>query len=144
VTSGRWGAALGPARHRWLFADRKTSFPNQPFTSSFSPLAQTFTELAQREAAIARERLAPGGLLLVSYNAMPGWAHLQPIRGILLQYAALRMGDSAQRVRDALLKQDPRYLVHEYLNEHWTSFYFAEVAEAFGQAGLPFVGSLPG
>jgi hypothetical protein len=25
-------------------------FPNQPFKSSFSPLAQTFTELAQREA----------------------------------------------------------------------------------------------
>lgn len=120
--------------------------------------------------AIARERLAPGGLLLVSYNAMPGWAHLQPIRGILRQYAALRQGDTAQRVRDAvnylvfmrekhakyfednpraaayvdaLLKQDPRYLVHEYMNEHWTSFYFAEVAGAFGQAGLSFVGSLP-
>jgi SAM-dependent methyltransferase len=120
--------------------------------------------------AIARERLAPGGLLLVSYNAMPGWAHLQPIRGILRQYAALRQGDTAQRVRDAvaylvfmrekqaqyfadnpraaayvdaLLQQDPRYLVHEYMNEHWTSFYFAEVAGAFGQAGLSFVGSLP-
>jgi len=120
--------------------------------------------------AIARERLAPGGLLLVSYNAMPGWAHLQPIRGILRQYAALRKGDSAQRVRDAvaylvfmrekqakyfehnpraaayvdaLLQQDPRYLVHEYMNEHWTSFYFAEVAGAFGQQGLSSVGSLP-
>ena len=120
--------------------------------------------------AIARDRLAPGGLLLVSYNAMPGWAHLQPIRGILLQYAALRQGDSVQRVRDAvaylvfmrekqakyfeenpraaayvdaLLQQDPRYLVHEYLNEHWTSFYFAEVAGAFGKEGLSFVGSLP-
>ena len=120
--------------------------------------------------ALARERLAPGGLLLVSYNAMPGWAHLQPIRGMLRQYAALRQGDSAQRVRDAvaylvfmrekqakyfednpraaayidaLLQQDPRYLVHEYMNEHWTSFYFAEVASAFGQEGLSFVGSLP-
>jgi len=120
--------------------------------------------------AIARKRLTSGGLLLVSYNAMPGWAHLQPIRGILLQYAALRQGDSVQRVRDAvaylvfmrekqakyfednpraaayldaLLQQDPRYLVHEYLNEHWTSFYFAEVAAAFGQAGLSFVGSQP-
>lgn len=120
--------------------------------------------------AIARERLAPGGLLLVSYNAMPGWAHLQPIRGILRQYAALRQGDSEQRVRDAvaylvfmrekqakyfednpraaayvdaLLQQDPRYLVHEYMNEHWTSFYFAEVAGAFGHEGLSFVGSLP-
>jgi SAM-dependent methyltransferase len=120
--------------------------------------------------AAARERLAPGGLLLVSYNAMPGWAHLQPIRGILRQYADLRQGDSVQRIRDAvaylvfmrekhakyfednpraasyvdaLVKQDPRYLVHEYMNEHWTSFYFAEVAGAFGQEGLSFVGSLP-
>jgi SAM-dependent methyltransferase len=120
--------------------------------------------------AVARERLAPGGLLLVSYNAMPGWAHLQPIRGILKQYAALRQGDSLQRVRDALaylvfirdkkamyfeanpqasayvdglLKQDIRYLAHEYLNDNWTSFYFAEVAAMFRGAGLGFVGSLP-
>ncbi len=120
--------------------------------------------------AVARERLAPGGLLLVSYNAMPGWAHLQPIRGILKQYAALRQGDSLQRVRDALaylvfirdkkaryfeanpqasayvdglLKQDIRYLAHEYLNDDWTAFYFAEVATMFRGAGLGFVGSLP-
>ena len=120
--------------------------------------------------AVARRHLAPGGLLLVSYNALPGWAHLQPIRGILRQYAALRQGDSIQRIRDALaylvfirdrhakyfddnpraaayvdglLKQDIRYLAHEYLNEHWTSCYFAEVAGAFGGAGLGFVGSLP-
>jgi SAM-dependent methyltransferase len=119
---------------------------------------------------IARERLQAGGLLLVSYNAMPGWAHLQPIRGILRQYAALRQGDSIQRIRDALaylvfirdrhakyfddnpgaaayvdalLKQDIRYLAHEYLNEHWTSFYFAEVADMFASAGLVFAGSLP-
>jgi SAM-dependent methyltransferase len=120
--------------------------------------------------AVARRHLAPGGLMLVSYNSMPGWAHLQPIRGILRQYAALRQGDSVQRIRDAvaylvfirdkhakyfddnpraaayvdgLLKQDARYLVHEFLNEHWTSFYFSEVAEAFAGAGLAFVGSLP-
>ncbi|MFM8893089.1 MAG: methyltransferase regulatory domain-containing protein, partial [Planctomycetia bacterium] len=120
--------------------------------------------------AVVRKHLADGGLLVVSYNAMPGWAHLQPIRGILRQYAALRQGDSVQRIRealayllfmrdkhakyfednpraaayvDALVQQDPRYLAHEYLNEHWTSFYFAEVAAAFEQAGLGFVGSLP-
>ncbi len=119
---------------------------------------------------IASERLAPGGLLLLSYNAMPGWAHLQPIRGILRQYAALRQGDSVQRARDAvnylaymrdqkakyfvdnpnaasyvdtIRGQDPRYLAHEYLNEHWTSFYFADVAGQFAEAGLSFVGSLP-
>jgi len=120
--------------------------------------------------AIAERRLAPGGLFLVSYNARPGWAHLQPIKGILQQYAALRAGDSRQRVSDALaylvfirdrqakyfednpraaayvdalLKQDVSYLAHEYLNEHWTSFYFADVAAAFRGAGLAYAGSLP-
>ena len=127
-------------------------------------------EIRQQILEVARKHLAPGGLLLVSYNAMPGWAHLQPIRGILRQYAALRQGDTVQRIRDALnylvfirdkkakyfednpraaayvdglLKQDLRYLAHEYLNEHWTSFYFSEVAGMFGSAGLAFVGSLP-
>ena len=127
-------------------------------------------EVREQILAVAKAHLAPGGLLLVSYNAMPGWAHLQPIRGILRQYAALRQGDTVQRIRDALnylvfirdkkaryfednpraaayvdglLKQDLRYLAHEYLNEHWTSFYFSEVAGMFGSAGLAFVGSLP-
>jgi SAM-dependent methyltransferase len=127
-------------------------------------------EVREEILTAAQRHLAPGGLLLVSYNAMPGWAHLQPIRGILRQYAALRQGDSVQRIRDALaylffirdrhakyfddnpraaayldglLKHDVRYLAHEYLNEHWTSFYFAEVAGAFAGAGLSFVGSLP-
>ncbi len=119
---------------------------------------------------VARRHLAPGGLLVVSYNAMPGWAHLLPIRGILRQYAALRQGDSIQRIRDglaylvflrdrqagyftanpgaaayvdSLMRQDLRYLAHEYLNEHWTSFYVTEVADAFAGVGLGFVGSLP-
>ncbi|MFM9057678.1 MAG: methyltransferase regulatory domain-containing protein, partial [Planctomycetaceae bacterium] len=127
-------------------------------------------EVRDQVLAIIGRHLAAGGLVLVSYNSMPGWAHLQPIRGILRQYAALRQGDSLQRIKDALtylvfirdkhakyfddnpraaayvdalVKQDPKYLVHEYLNEHWTSFYFAEVAGVFGAAGLPFVGSLP-
>ena len=127
-------------------------------------------EVREQILALAKKHLAPGGLLLVSYNAMPGWAHLQPIRGMLRQYAALRQGDTTQRIRDALnylvfirdkkakyfednpraaayvdglLKQDLRYLAHEYLNEHWTSFYFSEVASMFGTAEMSFVGSLP-
>jgi SAM-dependent methyltransferase len=127
-------------------------------------------EVREQILDVARRHLAPGGLLLVSYNAMPGWAHLQPIRGILRQYAALRQGDSGRRIRDALaylvflrdrqakyfldnphassyldalITQDIRYLAHEYLNAHWTSFYFADVAEMFGRAGLTFVGSQP-
>jgi hypothetical protein len=44
---------------------------------------------------------------------------------------------------DNLLKQDIRYLAHEYLHDDWTAFYFAEVATTFRGAGLGFVGSLP-
>jgi SAM-dependent methyltransferase len=56
---------------------------------------------------VIRRHLAPGGLMLVSYNALPGWAHLQPIRGILRQYAALRQGDRLLRIREAV-----NYLVY--------------------------------
>jgi len=150
------------------------SLPDDLGTFDFIALHGVYSWVApsvrEQVIAIARERLNPGGLLLVSYNAMPGWAHLQPIRGILQHYASLRQGDSLQRTRDALAyvvflrdkhakyfednpraaayvdalrQQDPRYLAHEYLNGHWTSFYFSEVAEAFGRAGLSFIGSLP-
>jgi SAM-dependent methyltransferase len=127
-------------------------------------------DVRTRIHGLLERHLAPGGLVLVSYNAMPGWAHLQPIRGILRQYAALRQGDSLQRIRDAIAylvfirdKQaryfvdnpraaayvdairslDARYLAHEYLNDHWTSFYFADVAATMRRSGLDYVGSLP-
>lgn len=119
---------------------------------------------------IAEKHLAKNGVLLVSYNAMPGWAALQPIRAILQQYALRRSGDSIQRISEALkylkyirdnkaqyfednpnvnekievfLQQNTRYLAHEYLNEHWSAFYFYEVARDFKRAGLEFIGSLP-
>lgn len=119
---------------------------------------------------LAKRRLAKNGLLLVSYNAMPGWAAMQPIRAILQQYALRRSGDSIKRITDAVkylkyihdnkaqyfednptvkeklkvfLQQNPRYLAHEYLNEHWATFYFHEVAKDFGGAGLEFIGGLP-
>ena len=166
-------AAAGLTNARVLTADL-AELPPELGEFEFIALHGVFSwvgpEVRERILDIARRHLAPGGLLLVSYNAMPGWAHLQPIRGILRQYAALRQGDSVQRIRDALaylvflrdrqakyfvdnprasayidalLTQDPRYLAHEYLNGHWTSFYFAEVAEMFGGAGLQFVGSQP-
>lgn len=152
------------------FASLPSDIGTFEFVTLHGVLSWVAPQVREQILTIARTRLAPGGLLLVSYNAMPGWAHLQPIRGILRQYAMLRQGDSAEKVRaalaylvfirdrrakyfqdnpgaaayvDNLLKQDPRYLVHEYLNEHWTSFYFADVAAMFGTAGLAFVGSLP-
>jgi ubiquinone/menaquinone biosynthesis C-methylase UbiE len=127
-------------------------------------------EVREAIVRVAKKHLAKQGLLLVSYNAMPGWAALQPIRAILQQYALRRSGDSMQRITEALkylkyirdnkaqyfednpmvsekielfTRQNPRYLAHEYLNEHWATFYFYEVANDFNRAGLEFIGSLP-
>ena len=121
---------------------------------------------AGRARRSLKKRLAPGGLFFVSYNAMPGWAHLQPIKGILQQYAALRTGrqPAAAPRRLGLPRLHPRQTGQVFrgqspggglcrrpaasrtsptsptntCNEHWTSFYFAEVAAAFrgSRAGL--------
>jgi SAM-dependent methyltransferase len=114
--------------------------------------------------------LKPGGLFLVSYNAMPGWAGLSPIREMITQYAATKSGTPLQKIEAALqylkhvserhseyfdkqpaakthlqslFKHDRRYLVHEYLNEHWAALYFHTVAGMCQTQGLQFVGSLP-
>lgn len=141
------------------------------FIAIHGVLSWVTANVREQVLQVAKKHIAPGGLLLVSYNAMPGWAHLQPIRAILRQYAQLRQGASPQRLREALaylvfirdkqakyfednpraaayvdtlLQQDVNYLVHEYLHEDWKCFYVAEVVEMMSTAAnLGFVGSLP-
>jgi hypothetical protein len=36
---------------------------------------------------------------------------------------------------------DTRYLVHEYLHDKWTPFYFADIARELADAKLSFAGS---
>jgi len=120
-------------------------------------------------AEFIRRRLAPGGLVMVSYNAMPGWAHLQPIRRMMHAHAASLPGDSLEKARAAfahvdflarnragyfatlpaaaehlkkMATQDLRYVAHEYLTPHGDPFWFDEVAAAMGAAGLAFAGSM--
>lgn len=118
---------------------------------------------------LLRRKLAPGGLAMVSYNAMPGWAHLVPIRRMLHQFAAAHPGDSLAKARAAyasvaalardgagyfaanpaaaehvrgLAKQDIRYVAHEYVTPHGEAFWFDDVASAMSGAGLAFAGSM--
>ena len=50
---------------------------------------------------LIRRRLKPGGLVMVSYNAMPGWAHLEPIRRMMRAWADGAPGDSLDKARAA-------------------------------------------
>jgi SAM-dependent methyltransferase len=116
-----------------------------------------------------RRRLRPGGLVYVSYNALPGWAAAMPLRRLLTDGVAgagdqpiLHRLDKAlglvERVADAgarfftanpgmkerldKVKGQPRaYLAHEYLNRDWTPFYHADVAAEMAGAKLNWVTS---
>ncbi|NBW96882.1 MAG: methyltransferase domain-containing protein [Planctomycetia bacterium] len=116
---------------------------------------------------ILRRHLAPGGIAEVTYNCMPGWASLLPVRSLIRHFAARVEGDSLARVRaalaevaalraadiplfhdqplaaqlvDRLLKADPHYVAHEYLNEHWAAFDAADVIGMFAGLGLGHAG----
>ncbi|WP_264210498.1 class I SAM-dependent methyltransferase [Leisingera thetidis] len=117
---------------------------------------------------IAR-RLKPGGLVYVSYNALPGWAAAMPLRRILAGRAAQGSGPLTGRIDDAVafarqLEQagagyfgsnpaagrrlkhmgamPENYLAHEYFNHDWKPFYFEELSDSLAQAKLGFLGSV--
>jgi SAM-dependent methyltransferase len=117
---------------------------------------------------VIRQRLKPGGLVYVSYNALPGWAGEAPNRKLLYEFGQAAIGGSAERVEQALAqagklaaldaghhklnpaaarhlasiaKQNRAYLAHEYMNAAWQPFFSCDVADAMAEAKLSFCGS---
>jgi len=117
---------------------------------------------------LIRRRLKSGGLLYISYDAMPGWAGIAPLRRLLVQQHAASGGASqaglaqalafADKLRelgalfhrmypyvtiqwDRLKKLPASYLAHELLTRDWQAFSFTDVAAELAEAKLTFVGS---
>jgi SAM-dependent methyltransferase len=117
---------------------------------------------------IIRRQLAPGGLVYLSYNTLPGWAGMAPVQRLMRMVAARHPGPSQQTVAaviaflqklcrtDAIFFQhhaslvdrleklavhDGRYFVHEYLNAVWEPSSFDRVSAAMGDARCGFIGS---
>ena len=114
----------------------------------------------------AAKRLKPGGILMTGTNAMPGWAAKLPMRNMV--YSLTRDGQNSleraavglewlKKLKDAQVKYfrdnpalaeavdelarlDPRYMAHEYFNEHLRAFYFAELRAEMESRGLKFAG----
>ena len=117
-----------------------------------------------------RRKLKPGGLAMVSYNAMPGWAHLQPLRQIMRIHAdSLPDGNSMDKAKAAygfveflskngaayfstlpaaaahvkeMAAQDIRYVVHEYITPFGDPFYFSEIEPVMRSLELAFAGNM--
>ncbi len=119
---------------------------------------------------VVKRRLKTGGLFYASYNALPGWAAVEPLRRLIADRAATLEGDTLSRAKQALAyarqladagalyfannpaaratlatmeQMGPAYVVHETMHAHWVPMYFAELARELAEADLHFVGQLP-
>lgn len=169
----RESAASGIDNLRVICADF-TALPSDVGKFDFIVLHGVFSwispELRRCVLELIRRHLKPGGLVEVTYNCMPGWASLLPVRTLLRHFAEQVKGDSVDRVTfalkeverlrkadiplfhdqplavqlvDKLLAANPHYVAHEYLNEHWTAFEAGDVQEQFKGIGLRYAGRLP-
>lgn len=115
-----------------------------------------------------RRKLKVGGVLYISYNTLPGWSAVGPLRKLLAEHAStlsaegvgvLKRVDDAIAFTDKLLATNPlyarintqvaprfeklkeqnrQYLAHEYFNEHWLPMYFADMAQWLEPAKLTY------
>jgi SAM-dependent methyltransferase len=118
--------------------------------------------------AILKHRMRSSAALYVSYNCLPGWAQLTPIRELILAIKRQTAGGSEQQIAQALnclgalkhanapffagnpvaaahletmLGLDRAYLAHEYLGDHAQPLQFADVAAQLSAVDLAYVAS---
>lgn len=115
-----------------------------------------------------RKKLKVGGVVYVSYNTLPGWGAIAPLRHIISSHAQLnaapaqgivskinasldfteklietnpmytRANSIAEKKFEQIKGQDRQYLAHEYFNRDWCPMYFATMAEWMAKAKLNF------
>lgn len=111
--------------------------------------------------------LKPGGLVYVTYNALPGWTSAMPLQRMVSMFASMGVERSDKRVVAALEaaeafakagssaiaadmlerlgkerdKGNVAYLSHEYLNAHWAPCYQMDVARDLADAKLTYSGT---
>lgn len=115
-----------------------------------------------------RKKLKVGGVFYISYNTMPGWGTIAPLRHLMTQYqhncgvsgnAIATEINNTFKFIDSLLATKPNwansnpevlrsfkqiegkdrcYLAHEYFNQDWNPVYFSEMAESMQKAKLSF------
>jgi hypothetical protein len=115
-----------------------------------------------------RRKLMTGGVVMISYNMLPGWANVLPLRDLLLQHTrwvspagraeperlrsamefatqlfaldpiSVRNHPSLLQRLDGMHKESPDYLVHEYMNRDWHPQLFSDLSQQLAQAKLSF------
>lgn len=113
-------------------------------------------------------RLKPGGLVHVAYMTHPGSSFLAGLQKLMLEHARHQPGGSeakaraalalvqrlseagtgyfaahpeAERQLEAMGRELPAYLAHEFLAEHWQPMHVADVMREFAAIGCGYLGS---
>lgn len=173
VANGRRTAEQGGIKNAHFleksFADlaHEKEIPPLDFIALHGIWSWVSAENRQHILAFLRDRLRPGGLVYVSYNALPGWSEMVTVRRMLLDVAARTQGDLPTKIKTAvqwlqkfwdtqnkdaasrsyrnrverILKSDVAYLAHEYFNKDWTLFFFQDVVQEMRAAGLSWLGT---
>jgi len=122
---------------------------------------RTIVELLQR-------KLKVGGAVYISYNTLPGWSAVMPLRDLMVQYTDGANDSSIQKVEkglafasqlqevkaryfqenptvkqdlDAMQEDSLTYLAHEYFSRDWRPLYHSQVAQHLADAKLTFATS---
>jgi SAM-dependent methyltransferase len=119
-------------------------------------------------ARFIKRYLKPGGIVYLSYNAMPGWSASIPLQRIIVDHANLNPGSSTSQIKaaaqfldelvntdkgyfanndairerlDSLHTASPSRLVYEYMHRHWKPMYHADMVGDLAESRLDYVGS---
>jgi len=151
-----------------LVASDRHDLPQFDFITLHGIYTWVNRENQQYIIAFIERYLKPGGLVYLSYNAMPGWSSSLPLQRLLVEYADAFPGRSDQQMQGAadLIKRmdaasanyfgahpnlksrvemlqtnNTNYLVHEYMHKQWMPLYHVDVARDLASAKMEYVGS---
>lgn len=116
---------------------------------------------------VIKKFIKPGGVVYISYNAMPGSSDTEPLQYLLkMLHDQSSAENEVERLREAvkvvdtltqlgagylkhpnvvnrvdeLFKKDSAYLIHEYVVDEWHTFYFNDICRDMATCGLKYLG----
>ncbi|MFH5926820.1 class I SAM-dependent methyltransferase [Roseomonas xinghualingensis] len=140
--------------------------PEADFTSLHGVWTWVAPEVRQGIVRLLAEKVRPGGVVHVSYNALPAWQGMLGMQRLILEAGRrggwrsdartaaglgfarelneagahyLQTSPLAQHLLTATKDQAAEYVTHEYMNEHWAPAFHADVAAAMAGAKLDWV-----
>jgi SAM-dependent methyltransferase len=150
-------------------SDAVRQVPEADFVSLHGLWSWVAPEVRAGILRLLAARVRAGGVVHASYNALPAWQGGLGLQRTLrlagmsgsTRRSDRRAVDGAALVRDLLAAEathltgsafasgiaaklemlPPAYLAHEYMNAHWAPCFHADVAAAFAEARLDWIGS---